>query len=93
MLDISYDRLYIFCLQGPAQSTSDSNGLAEAVMEVTERMVEEQEAAVQVVGGGEGTVYEFLPQEEQLLELLMNSMRVAGLALAVEALSTLLLGR
>ena len=43
-------------------------------------------------GGGEGAAYEFMPQEEQLLELIMNSMRVAGLALALEALSTFLLG-
>lgn len=31
-------------------------------------------------------------QEEQLLELVMNGMRVSGLALAVEALSSLILG-
>lgn len=36
------------------------------------------------------TVY--LVQEEQLLELVMNGMRVAGIALALQALSTLALG-
>jgi hypothetical protein len=31
-------------------------------------------------------------QEEQLLELVMNGMRVAGIALALQALSTVALG-
>lgn len=58
---------------------------------MTESMGRDQEAA-DAAGGGEGAAYEFMPQEEQLLELIMNSMRVAGLALALEALSTFLLG-
>jgi hypothetical protein len=32
-------------------------------------------------------------QEEQLLELVMNGMRVAGVALALQALSTVALGK
>lgn len=38
------------------------------------------------------TLTQFNVQEEQLLELVMNGMRVAGIALALQALSTLTLG-
>lgn len=65
--------------------------LEEAVLSEMERAAAEQEGDGGL-GEGDGAQYEFLPQESQLLELMMNGMRVAGLALALEALSTFMLG-
>ena len=77
---------------GAQQAAEGGVSAVEALVSETARMVQGK------TGGGEpaeagSAPYEFLPQEEQLLELVMNGMRVAGIALALEALSTLLLGR
>lgn len=84
--DIGADR------QSSADGSSEVEGdsLAAAVIQEADRLEAGKDRKEQAEGNN--TQYEFQPQEEQLLELVMNGMRVSGLALAVEALSSLILG-
>lgn len=71
----------------PDVEEEEPQGTKDAKAEGREPHVDlEEEAAVP------SAEYEFQPQENQLLELVMNSMRVAGTALALQAFSTACLG-